>query len=283
MILYDVYWRIFLPNEWPQDGSIFDHSRFKCEFHESNQWSGSGQIAISETAGPHVHLEYIIAWTSMFFHSSSKELRTKLRVWGKCHHQMGAPYGFCRFWIWIPYWLWSLPKPLQGSKAVGPQQLRRCAKPSSFWPQNVELRERQLHNLRPRVCTCNIRRRLSTFDIVLFSSCHHDTSNVLTNSTEISWCHVLFWKNLSKNTQVRIQYPVICPVSWVKLYPQSPHLATTLVSCPTATHHLGNKLRPVAPRHLLLVGRSEETLEPGLLHLTSVVHSQITIFNEWIC
>ena len=62
---------ICLPNEWPQDGSIFDHSRFKCDFHDSSQWSGSGQIAIFETAGPRVHLEYIIACSSMFFHSSS--------------------------------------------------------------------------------------------------------------------------------------------------------------------------------------------------------------------
>ena len=62
---------ICLPNEWPQDGSIFDHSRFKCDSHDSSQWSGSGQIAIFETAGPHVHLEYIIACSSMFFHSSS--------------------------------------------------------------------------------------------------------------------------------------------------------------------------------------------------------------------
>ena len=66
MMIYDAC--IFLPNEWPQNGSIFDHSRFKCHFHESNQWSGSGQIAIFETAGPHVHLEYIIACSSMFFH-----------------------------------------------------------------------------------------------------------------------------------------------------------------------------------------------------------------------
>ena len=63
MMIYDAC--MFLPNEWPQDGSIFDHSRFKCQFQESNHWSGSGQIAIFETAGPHVHLEYIIA---CFFH-----------------------------------------------------------------------------------------------------------------------------------------------------------------------------------------------------------------------
>ena len=79
MMIYDAC--MFLPNEWPQDGSIFDHSRFKCQFQESNHWSGSGQIAIFETAGPHVHLEYIIACFSMFFHSSSNELRTKLLVW----------------------------------------------------------------------------------------------------------------------------------------------------------------------------------------------------------
>ena len=79
MMIYDAC--MFLPNEWPQDGSIFDHSRFKCQFQESNHWSGSGQIAIFETAGPHVHLEYIIACSSMFFHSSSNELRTKLLVW----------------------------------------------------------------------------------------------------------------------------------------------------------------------------------------------------------
>ena len=78
-MIYDAC--MFLPNEWPQDGSIFDHSRFKCQFQESNHWSGSGQIAIFETAGPHVHLEYIIACSSMFFHSSSNELRTKLLVW----------------------------------------------------------------------------------------------------------------------------------------------------------------------------------------------------------
>ena len=38
-------------------------------------------LIIFETAGPHVHLEYIIACSSMFFHSSSNELRTKLLVW----------------------------------------------------------------------------------------------------------------------------------------------------------------------------------------------------------
>ena len=77
MMIYDVCTVcIFLPNEWPQDGSIFDHSRFKCHFHESNQRSGSGQIAMFETARPHVHLEYIIACSSTFFHSSSNELRT---------------------------------------------------------------------------------------------------------------------------------------------------------------------------------------------------------------
>ena len=194
----------------------------------------------------------------------------------------GAPYGFCRFWIWIPYWLWSLPKPLQGSKAtsycnfvysnhVGVMQWAHNSSAAALSHQVFDLRMWSCENVnyttRGPGCvssTCDISRRLSTFDIVVFSSCHHDTSNVLTNSTEISWCHVLFWKNLWKNTQVRIQYPVICPVSWVKLYPQSPHLATTLVSWTTATHHLGSKLRPVAPQHLLL-GRSEETLEPGLL------------------
>ena len=82
MMIYDACTVcIFLPNERPQDGSIFDHSRFKCHFHESNQWSGSGQIAIFETARPHVHLEYIIACSCMFFDSSSNELRTKLFVW----------------------------------------------------------------------------------------------------------------------------------------------------------------------------------------------------------
>ena len=60
-------------------------------------------------------------------------------------------------------------------------------------------------------------------------------------------------KKSLKNTQVRIQYPVICPVSWVKPYPQS-HLATTLVSWTTATHHLENKLRSPTPPFRWLLG-----------------------------
>ena len=126
--------------------------------------------------------------------------------------------------------------------------------------------------------TCDIRRRLFNIWYCRVSSCHHDTSIGLTNSMEIPWCAVLFW-----NTQVRIQYPVICPVSWVKLYPQFPHLATTLVSWTTATHHLENNLRRPTPPFRWLLGTclvsQRKTLEPGLLHLTSVVHSQITNFN----
>ena len=51
---YDVVC-IFLPHECPQDGSIFDHSRFKLIFMNPIN-EVSGQIAIFETAGPHVHL-----------------------------------------------------------------------------------------------------------------------------------------------------------------------------------------------------------------------------------
>ena len=97
--------------------------------------------------------------------------------------------------------------------------------------------------------TCDIRRRLFNIWYCRVSSCHHDTSIGLTNSMEIPWCAVLFW-----NTQVRIQYPVICPVSWVKLYPQFPHLATTLVSWTTATHHLENNLRRPTPPFRWLLG-----------------------------
>ena len=82
----------------------------------------SGQIAIFETAGPHVHLEHIIASSSMFFHSSSNELQMKLLVWGKCHHQMGRPpMGFAGFAYGFPigyYWLW-IKLPWAASKFKG--------------------------------------------------------------------------------------------------------------------------------------------------------------------
>ena len=136
----------------------------------------SGQIAIFETAGPHVHLEYIIACSPIFLHSSSNKLQMKLLVWGKCHHQMGGhPMGFAgfeygfligyeaslsRFRVQRQLLITLLTLFIHKfcllkscwSDAVGPQQLCRCAKPSGSRPQKVELRERQLHNLRPRVC-----------------------------------------------------------------------------------------------------------------------------------
>ena len=179
----------------------------------------------------------------------------KLLVWGKCHHQMGGPpMGFAGFTSYFVHPLSFLLKSCW-SDAAGPQQLCRCAKPSDFWPQNVELRERQLHNLRPRV----------SFNVWYcpISSCQHDTSIGLTNSMQIPWCAVLFWKKSLKNTQVRIQYPV----SRVKSYRQlGNHACLVFHSNPplgkqTATP---NSTIQMAPQHLLL-GKSEETLEPGLL------------------
>ena len=126
----------------------------------------------------------------------------------------------------------------------------------------------------PATCVDVYQRLIS----VLFSTCHHDTSTVLTNSTEITCC---FEKILEEHSG---QNPVSSHLSSqqgeaLPAVSLGNHACLVDHSNPplgkqTATP---NSTIQMAPRHLL--GKSEETVEPGLLHLTSVVHSQITNFN----
>ena len=195
MIIIDYIWRIFLPNEWPQDDSFFDHSRFKCDFHESNQWSGSGQIAIFETAGPHVHLEYIIACSSMFFHSSSNELgrnylfgENACRFWPVLNMDCGIGFGVSPLraaskFKATSYELFSSSTNFVWySNHVGVMQWAHNSSAAlTHWHMGIAmLLSRQVSDLTMwsrenvnhttwgpgRVSTCNINRRLSTFDIV---------------------------------------------------------------------------------------------------------------------
>ena len=132
--------------------------------------------------------------------------------------------------------------------------------------------------------TCDISRRLFNIWYCRISSRHHDTSIGLTNSTEIPWCAVLFWKNLWRTlrSESSIQSFVSQLGEALPAVSLGNHACLVFHSNPplgkqTATP---NSTIQMAPRHLLLgTSKSEETLEPGLLHLTSVVHSQITNFN----
>ena len=253
----------------------------------------------------------------MFFHSSSNELRTKLLVENDIT-KWGAPYGFCRFRIWImgyqfwrvPYWLWSFPEPLQSSKATSyklfcsstnfvysnhvgvmpwAHNSSAGAKPSGFWPQNVEPRERQPH----KGVYLHIRWRLSTLDIVVF---HLDTMALVLYELIPYKFHgapcclkkidsIDLWRTLGSESSIHSY-----PVSRVKSHPQFPHLATTLVNHTCLVDHSNPPIvkqivtcrtpnptfRTVVRQHLLFLGKSEETLEPGFL--PKFIHrSQISI------
>ena len=91
-----------------------------------------------------------------------------------------APYGSCRFWIWIPYWLWSFPEPLQSSKATSYSNFFYSNHVGVMqWAHNISAAalSHQVSDLR-MAQGVYLQHTLTSISVWYFpiSSCHHDTS-----------------------------------------------------------------------------------------------------------
>ena len=102
--------------------------------------------------------------------------------------------------------------------------------------------------------TCGISRRLFNIWYCRISSWHHDTSIGLTNSTEIPWCAVLFWKNLERtlrsesSIQSFVQSAGWSPtrsLTWQPHLSRGPQQPTTWkTNCDAQLHHSDGSSAP---------------------------------------